>query len=116
MKIMSKMIKSSNRNDSDSKSKASAEGWKKNINLVQQMFITQQYKKDNGMHLEDKNIGEIEKDKLEVLLKRAKKAKLLKRSWEVYTVQRVGPKRQKIPKEQSIGQNNQRYADIYVMV
>ena len=35
---------------------------------------------------------------------------------ERYTVQRVGPKRRKVPKEQSIRQSNQRYADICVMV
>ena len=61
MKIMSKIIKSSKRDDSDSKSKALAEGWKKGINLVQQIFIAQHYKKDNGMHPDDKDIGEIKK-------------------------------------------------------
>ena len=71
---MSKMIKSSKRDDSDSKSEASAEGWKKGINLVQQMFIAQQYKKDNGMHSDKEDIGEIEIDKLKGLLKKARKA------------------------------------------
>ena len=64
MKIMSKLIKSSGKkDDSDSKTETSADGWRKSINLVQQMFIVQQYRQDNGMHL-DKEIDDIEKDKL----------------------------------------------------
>ena len=71
------MIKSSKRDDSDSKSEASAEGWRKGINLVQQMFIAQQYKKDNSMHSDDQDISEIKKDELNSLLKKAKKAEKL---------------------------------------
>ena len=52
MKVMNKMFKShssTKKDESDYKSEALAEGWKKRINLVQQMYITQQYRTDNGM-------------------------------------------------------------------
>ena len=79
MKIMSKMIKSSKRDDSDSKSKATEE-WKKNVSLVHQMYIAQQFKKDNSMDLDDDDF-EIDKDEVKFYLKKAKKAeKSLKRS------------------------------------
>ena len=101
---MRKMIKScAKKEESDSKSEASADGWKKGINLVQQMYIAQQYQTDNDMAL-DKEVKNIEDDQLKGLWKKAKKAEnALKRSWEIYTVHRVGPKRWKVPKEQSIG-------------
>ena len=60
MKVMNKMIKSSaKKEESDSESEASADGWKKGVNLVQQMFIAQQYWKENGMDSE-KEINNIE--------------------------------------------------------
>ena len=100
MQTMNKMFEahsSTKKNDPDSESEASAYGWKKGINLVQQMFIAQQYQKDNDMD-SDKKINDIEGDQLKGLRKKAKKAeKSLKRSWEVYTVQHVGPKQQKVP-------------------
>ena len=65
----------------------------------------------------DKEITSIEGDQLKHHRKKAKKAeKALKQSWEAYTVQHVGPKQRKVPKEHSIGQSNRRYADICVMV
>ena len=80
------------------------------------MYIAQQYRADNGMDLEEE-INSIKGDQLKSLRKRAKKAeKALKLSWELYTVQRDGPKRRKVPKEQSIGKSNRWYADICVMV
>ena len=83
MKVMNKMFKShssTKKDDSDSESEASADGWKKGINLVQQMFIAQQYRQDNGMH-SDTEVNNIEDDQLKGLRKKAKKAeKALKRS------------------------------------
>ena len=83
MQTINKMFRShssTKKDDSDSESEASADGWKKGINLVQQMFIAQQYQKDNGMH-SDKEIDDIKKDELKGLHKKAKKAeKALKRS------------------------------------
>ena len=79
MKIMSNMIKSSKRDDSDSESEAT-EGWKKNVSLVHQMYIAQQFKKDNGMD-SDNDDFKIKKDEVKFYLKKAKKAeKSLKRS------------------------------------
>ena len=46
---MFKSYSSTKKDESDYKSEALAEGWKKRINLVQQMYITQQYRTDNGM-------------------------------------------------------------------
>ena len=78
---MSKMIKySAKKEESDSESEASTDGWKKGISLVHQMYITTQYRKDTGMH-SDKEIDDIERDELRGLHKKAKKAeKALKRS------------------------------------
>ena len=82
MKVMNKMFKSyssTKKDDSDSESEASADGWKKGVNLVQQMFIAQQYCKDNGMN-SDEEINSIEDDQLKGLRKKARKAeKALKR-------------------------------------
>ena len=65
----------------------------------------------------DKDVKSIDGDQLKTLRKKAKRTeKALKHSREVYTVQRVGPKRRKLPKEQSIRQSNRQYADICVMV
>ena len=80
---MNKMFKahsSTKKNDSYSESKASADGWKKDINLVKQISIAQQYQQDNGMDL-DKEINNIEGDQLKGLRKTAKKAeKALRKS------------------------------------
>ena len=73
MEVMSKMIKSSaKKNDSDSESKASADGWKKGINLVQHMFIAQQYRQDTGMD-SNEEINDIEKDHLKCLQKKPRR-------------------------------------------
>ena len=83
MKVINKIFKthsSTKNNDSDSESKASADGWKKDINLVKQISIAQQYQQDNGMDL-DKEINNIEGDQLKGLRKTAKKAeKALRKS------------------------------------
>ena len=66
------------------------------------MYIAQQYRADNEKG-SDKDVKSIEGVQLKSLKKKAKKAeKALRKSWEVYTVQRVGPKWQKVPKEQLI--------------
>ena len=84
--------------NSDSKSKSSTVEWKKSVNWVQQMYITQQYWADNGMD-SDKEITSIEGDQLKHLHKKAKQAEnALKQNWETYTVQRVGSKQRKVPK------------------
>ena len=81
MRVLNKMNKSiSKKEDSDSESEASNDGWKKGISLVHQMYITTHYRKDTGMH-SDKEIDDIERDELKRLHKKAKKAeKALKRS------------------------------------
>ena len=66
------------------------------------MYVAQQYWVDNDMDSEE-DVKFIEGNQLKTLKKKGRKAeKALKRSWEVYTVQRVGPKRRKVSKEQSI--------------
>ena len=79
---MNKMFRShsSTKKDySDSESEAT-EGWKKNVSLVHQMYIAQQFKKDNSMDLDNDDF-EIDKDEVKFYLKKAKKAeKSLKRS------------------------------------
>ena len=75
MKVMNKMFKSHSsvkKDDSDYESVALAYGWKKGVNLVQQMFIAEQYRKDNGMNT-DEEINSIEDDQLKGLRKKAKK-------------------------------------------
>ena len=114
---MFKSHSSNKKEESDSKSESSAAtGWKKGINSVQQIYVAHQYWQDNGMDL-DEDVKYIDGDQLKSLRKKSKKVeKALKLSWQVYTVQHVGPKRRKVPKEQSIGQSNQQYVDICVMV
>ena len=51
-----------------------SDGWKKGVNLVQQMFITQQYRKDNGMNLVEE-INNIEDDQLKRPPKEIQKGK-----------------------------------------
>ena len=59
----------------------------------------------------------IDPDELKSLKKKFKKEKRpLKKRWEVYITQRVGPKRRKVPRELSIGQSNRQYADVCLMV
>ena len=58
----------------------------------------------------------IDLDQLNALKKKSKKeGKRIKKRWEVYTTQRVGPKQRKVPKELSIGESNRQYADVRVM-
>ena len=81
VQMMNKMFKShSPTKESDSESKTTADGWKKNISLVHQIYIAQQFKKDNSMDSDDDNF-EIDKEEVKFYLKKAKKAeKSLKRS------------------------------------
>ena len=56
LQVINKMFKfhsSTKKEESDSESEALADGWKKGINLVQQMYIDQQYRTDNGMDLDE---------------------------------------------------------------
>ena len=64
----------------------------------------------------DNNVPHIDPDKFSALKKKYKKQEKQLRKWEIYAIQRVGPKRQKVPKELSIGKSNQQYADVCVMV
>ena len=79
------------------------------------MYISQEYKRNNS-YKSDNNMTHIEPDELSALKKKYKKQEKKLRKWEVYATQRVGPKRQKVPKELSIGKSNPRYADVCVMV
>ena len=77
---MIKSCVSSKKEDSESESKGSTTKWKKSVSQVQQMYIAQQYRVDNGMELEEE-INSIDGDQLKSLIKRAKKTeKALKRS------------------------------------
>mmetsp|Transcript_45787 Transcript_45787/g.46435 ORF Transcript_45787/g.46435 Transcript_45787/m.46435 type:complete len:143 (+) Transcript_45787:919-1347(+) len=51
MKFINQMFQShsATKADSDSDSEKVSTGWKKSINTVHQMYITQQYRQDNGM-------------------------------------------------------------------
>ena len=96
--------------DSDSYGDNTVE-WTKGLSSVQQMYISQEYKQNNG-YKSDNNVPHIEPDKLSALKKTFKKQEKQLRKWEVYATQRVGPKRQKVLKELSIGESNQQYADV----
>ena len=52
---------------------ASQHSWAKGVNLVQQMYISQAYKRDNGMD-SDEEVMEIPDDELKALKKKAKRA------------------------------------------
>ena len=68
--------KSSTRTDTESSSddeSASQHSWAKGVNLVQQMYISQAYKRDNGMD-SDEEVMEIPDDELKALKKKAKRA------------------------------------------
>ena len=105
--------------DSDSESDGdNTVEWTKGLTTVQQMYISQEYKRNMGYESDD-NVNHIEPDELSALKKKCKKQekKLKKNShWEVYATQRVGPKKRKVPRELSIGESNRRYADVCVMV
>ena len=47
--------------------------WAQGVNLVQQMYITQTYRRDNGMD-SDEEVVEIPDDELKALKKKAKRA------------------------------------------
>ena len=71
------------------------------------MYIIQAYKCNNNYE-SNNDMTHINPEELNFLKKKCKKEeKKLKWSWEVYTTQRVGPKRRKVPKKLSIGKNNQ---------
>ena len=66
------------------------------------MFIAQEFRKNNSYD-SDNAATHINPDELNSLKKKCKKMeKQLKKRWEVYATQRVGPKRRKISKELSI--------------
>ena len=73
IKAMIKLSQSSKKEDSKSESEGSTAEWKKGVSQVQQMYIAQQYRADNGMDSEEE-INSIEGDQLKSLCKRAKKA------------------------------------------
>ena len=100
MKFISQLLKLhvAKVEESDSKLASSTANWKKGINSCQQMYIAQQFWADNGLD-SGEDVNSIDDDQLKSL-KKVEKA--LKR-WGAYTVQRVSPKRRKVPKEQSIG-------------
>ena len=52
---------------------ASQHSWAKGVNLVQQMYISQAYKRDNGMD-SDEEVVEIPEDELKALKKKARRA------------------------------------------
>ena len=80
---MNKMFKShsfTKKEESNSESETLAIGWKQGINLVQQMYIAQQYRRYNGLD-SDEEVKSIDDDQLKGLRKKTKKAeKSLKRS------------------------------------
>ena len=72
---MNKMFKShssTKKEESDSESGALAVGWKQEINLVQQMYIAQQYRTDNGMD-SDKEVKSIDDNQLKGFRKKTQK-------------------------------------------
>ena len=85
---MFKSHSSTKKDEFDSKSEALAEGWKTGINLVQQIYIAQQYQTDNGMDL-DKEVDNIEGDQLKGLQKKPKRQKNLSSVAEKYTQYRI---------------------------
>ena len=80
------------------------------------MFISQEFKRNNGYGF-DNHIIHINPDKLTLFKKKCKKVqKQLKGRWEVYGTQCVDTKRRKVPNEIYIGQRNQQYSIVCVMV
>ena len=106
--MLAKQLKSS-KEDSDSESDMDGPKWSKGLDTVQQMYIAQAYKGNNGYD-SNSSVTSIGVDELKVLKKRTKTAtRQLKRNWEAYTTLCVGPKRRKVPKELTIAQSYQRY-------
>ena len=92
--------KSRKSSDSDSESDGyNTVEWTKGLTTVQQMYISQEYKRNNGYESDD-DVNHIEPDVLSSLKKKCKmQQKKLRKRWEIYATQRVGPKRRKVPKE-----------------
>ena len=100
----------------DSNSDSDGLEWITGLNSVKQMYISQEYNIDNGYN-SSAQVNDIDPDQLTTLKKKAKKTEHeLHCRWEVYATLCVGPKRQKVPKEQTIGQSNQQYVDVCVLV
>ena len=75
-KLMASKKSSTRTIDTDSSSdeeSSNQHSWAKGVNLVQQMYTTQAYKRDNGMD-SDKEVVEIPDDELKALKKKAKRA------------------------------------------
>ena len=75
-KLMSSKKSSTRTIDTDSSSddeSSSQQGWKSGVSQVQQMYISQTYKRDNGMD-SDEEVMEIPDDELKALKKKAKRA------------------------------------------
>ena len=78
-----KTCKSNTNSDSKSDGK-DAVVWTKGLNSVQQMYITLEYKRNNGYGCED-DVTHIDPDELRSLKKKDKKGeKYMKKHWEVY--------------------------------
>ena len=87
IQTMNKMFKahlSTKKNDSDSESEASAQGWKKGISIVHQMYIGQQYRQDLGINSEEE-INDINKGHLKSLQKKPETQKKRSSAVEKYT-------------------------------
>ena len=82
MEFINQLVKShaSKADESDSDSASSTADWKKGVNSLQQMYIAQQYRQNNGLDSEE-DVNSIDDDQLKSLKKKAKKAeKTLKQS------------------------------------
>ena len=73
MKFINQMFQSHSSTKEDSDSDSENSGWKKGISTVHKMYITQQYRQDNGMD-SDKEVKSMDSDQLKLLRKKAKKA------------------------------------------
>ena len=71
-KLSTRTIETESSSDEESANQLQ-HSWTKGINQVQQMYITQTYKRDNGMD-SDKEVVEIPDDELKALKKKAKRA------------------------------------------
>ena len=73
MKFINQLVKShALKEESDSDSKSVAADWKKGVNQVQQMYMAQQYRQNNGLDSEE-DVSSIDDDQLKSLKKKAKK-------------------------------------------
>ena len=112
---MKKSRKSHTDSGSESDGKDTVD-WINGLNYIQQIYITQKYKRNNG-YGSDNDVIHMNPDEINYLKEKCKKKeKKLKQRWEVYTTQRARPKRKKVAKELSIGKNNWRYTGLCVMV